>query len=326
MKREPVMARGRMGSSGGNLNLQTPFLRIGTRGSRLALVQAEETRARLAAAHGVDPQDIAITVISTTGDRVRDRPLSEIGGKGLFTKEIEEALLAGTIDIAVHSMKDMPSLLPEGLAIGALLPREDARDAFLSPVCGSIAALPQGARIGSSSVRRTAQLLARRPDVAVLPFRGNVETRLRKLDQGEVDATFLAVAGLNRLGLAGRITAAMEVEDMLPAVAQGAIGIELRLDDRRVEPLVAALNHAETAIAITCERAFLATLDGSCRTPIAGYAVLAGRGLEFRGEALTTDGRQVFKVARIGVSSDAAAMGREAGLEIQRAGGSVLTL
>ncbi len=301
-----------------------PRMKIGTRGSPLALAQARETRDRLAAAHGFAPDDIEIVAIATTGDRIRDRPLAEIGGKGLFTKEIEAALLAGEIDLAVHSMKDMPAQLPKGLAIAALLPREDARDAFISPVAQSLASLPRGAVIGSSSVRRTAQVLRLRPDVKTVQFRGNVETRLRKLAEGAAQATFLACAGLNRLGLAGKITAPVPVEVMLPAVAQGAIGIEIRQHDDKTRALLAAINHRATEIAVDCERAFLAALDGSCRTPIAGHAVLDGGTLRFRGHSLTLDGVHCFETTRHGNHADAARLGREAGEEVKATGGSLI--
>jgi hydroxymethylbilane synthase len=304
--------------------LQTPRLRIGTRGSRLALVQAHETKARLSAVHGFGPQEIEIVVITTTGDRVRDRPLAEIGGKGLFTKEIEEALLAGTIDLAVHSMKDMPARLPDGLMIGALLPREDPRDAFLSPKVQSLAGLPKGAVVGSSSVRRSAQLLRRRPDVAIMQFRGNVETRLQKLADGVADATFLACAGLRRLGLADRITAAVPVEDMLPAVAQGSIGIEIAERNESARQLLQAINDRQTEIAVSCERAFLAALDGSCRTPLAGLATLSEKQLSFRGHALTLDGVHCFETTRQGAFADAERMGREAGEEVKAQGGALI--
>ena len=301
--------------------MQTPRLKIGSRGSRLALAQAEETKARLCAAHGFDPAEIEIIAITTTGDRVRDRPLSEIGGKGLFTKEIEEALLAGAIDLAVHSMKDMPAHLPEGLSIAALLPREDARDALISPHCASIRDLPSSCVVGSASVRRTAQLKRIRPDVAVVNLRGNVETRLAKVDRGDVTATFLACAGLNRLGLAHRITAAVPETEMLPAVAQGAIGIEVRDQDDRVRALLAKINDTETEIAVRCERAFLAALDGSCRTPIAGHAIIKDGRLDFHGEALTLDGRMTFTAERQGALADAARLGRDAGEEVKAKGG-----
>ena len=299
-------------------------LRIGTRGSPLALAQAQETRSRLAVAHGLKAEDFEIVVISTTGDRVTDRPLHEIGGKGLFTKEIEEALLAGAIDLAVHSMKDVAAKEPVGLRFAAFLPREDARDAFLSLKAKSLLDLPQGARLGSSSVRRSAQALRRRPDLVLVPFRGNVETRLRKLGDGVADATFLAVAGLKRLGLASRITSLIEPEVMLPAIAQGAIGLQIRAGDEATAKLVTAVNHRETAIAVHCERAFLATLDGSCRTPIAGQATLAGDVLTFHGETLTPDGQHVFTATRSGAASDAVQIGIDAALEVKAKGGSLI--
>ncbi len=302
-----------------------PLLRIGTRGSPLALVQARETHDRLVAAHGCTPDEIEIVPITTTGDRIRDRPLAEAGGKGLFTKELEEALFAGTIDVAVHSMKDMPARLPEGLVIGALLPREDPRDAFLSPVAKTIAELPQGAIVGSSSVRRTAQLLRLRPDTQAVLFRGNVETRLRKLAEGLAHATFLACAGLNRLGLASRITAPMPMELMLPAVAQGAIGIEIRASDQRTARMVAAIDDAATQVTIACERAFLSALDGSCRTPLAGHAILAGDRIQFRGHALTLDGVHCFETTRDGSAGDAARLGTDAGEEVRRLGGALIS-
>lgn len=299
-------------------------LRIGTRGSPLALVQAHETRDRLVAAHGLNPADIEIVVISVTGDQIRDRPLAEIGGKGLFTKEIEEALLAGNIHMAVHSMKDLPAVLPDGLVIAAVLPREDARDAFLSLTANSIAELPVGAKVGSSSVRRTAQLLRMRPDLKTVLFRGNVQTRLRKLSEGVADATFLACAGLNRLGLAEKITAAMPTEIMLPALAQGAIGIEIRQGDEETKQLLSGINHTESSIAVACERAFLQTLDGSCRTPLAGHASLDGGILNFRGHALTLDGVHCFETTRQGPLGDAARMGADAGAEVKARGGALI--
>ncbi len=304
--------------------MQTPRLRIGTRGSRLALAQAEETRQRLSAAHGFDPSEIEIVAITTTGDRIRDRPLNEIGGKGLFTKEIEEALLSGAVDMAVHSMKDMPAGLPRHLVIAALLPREDARDALISPHCTAIRDLKPACTVGSASVRRAAQLKRLRPDIQVVNLRGNVETRLAKLDRGEVAATFLACAGLNRLGLAHRITAPVPEEEMLPAVAQGAIGIEIRDKDDRMRELLAAVNDTPTEIAVACERAFLSSLDGSCRTPIAGHAIIRDGQLEFRGEALTLDGRMSFTAARSGALADASDLGRDAGEEVKAKGGDHL--
>ena len=299
-------------------------IRIGTRGSPLALAQAHETRARLMKAHGLSEDDFTITVITTTGDRIRDRPLAEIGGKGLFTKEIEEALFANEIDLAVHSMKDMPAVLPQGLAFAATLPREDARDALISLTAKSLPDMKQGATLGSSSVRRSAQALRLRPDLKVVQFRGNVETRLRKLADGVADASFLAVAGLNRLGLAQHIAAVIPMEQMLPAIAQGAIGIEIREADSRTMSLLDPINHVDTAMAIACERAFLAALDGSCRTPIAGHAHLVDGRLHFRGETLTLDGTKVFTAERVGAPADAAAMGADAAAEVKAKGGSLI--
>ena len=301
-----------------------PKLKIGTRGSPLALYQAHETRRRLITAHGLAEDEIEIIVITTTGDLVRDRPLAEIGGKGLFTKEIEEALFDGSIQLAVHSMKDMPARLPDGLIMAALLPREDPRDAFLSPVAAHIDALAEGATVGSSSVRRAAQLKRLRPDLHVIPFRGNVETRLRKLADGVAQATFLACAGLNRLGLAHKITSIIPVEVMLPAVAQGCIGIEIREDNAAMRQLLAPLDHQETATAIACERAFLAALDGSCRTPLAGLATLVDGQVRFRGQALTLDGAHCFETQRHGAPADAERMGRGAGDEVKAMGGSLI--
>ncbi len=297
-------------------------LRIGTRGSPLALAQAREVRARLATAHHLDPDDLEIVTITTTGDRVQNRPLSEIGGKGLFTKEIEEALLAGTIDLAVHSMKDMPAVILDGFDFAAILPREDARDAFISLKAKSLDTLPLNAVLGSSSVRRTAQALKNRPDLKPVGFRGNVETRLRKLAEGEADATFLAVAGLSRLGLTDKITSIIPQDVMLPAVAQGAIGIEILKRNDHIRTIVAAINHQPSATAIACERAFLAELEGSCKTPLAGHATLQGDQIAFHCEALTLDGRHVFNAAREG--TDAIAMGTDAGREIKSRGGSLL--
>ena len=301
-----------------------PRIKIGTRGSPLALLQARETRERLIAAHGLHPSDIEIVPITTTGDRIKDRPLNEIGGKGLFTKEIEDALLAGEIQLAVHSMKDLPANLPAGLTIAAILPREDPRDAFISPVSNSLAGLKKGATIGSSSVRRTAQVLRLRPDLKTVQFRGNVETRLRKLSEGVADATFLACAGLNRLGLAGKITAVVPVEVMLPAIAQGAIGIEIRDNDKTTRELLSAINHRPSETAVACERAFLKALDGSCRSPLAGLATLKDNTLSFRGHALTPDGIHCFETTRTGSANDAAHMGEEAGLEVKALGGALI--
>ena len=290
-------------------------LKIGTRGSPLALAQAHETRARLMAAHGLTEAAFEIVVIQTTGDNraliAADRPLKEIGNKGLFTKEIEEALVAGRIDIAVHSMKDVPTVQPEGLMLGAYLPREDVRDAFVSPSVDRLADLPQGAVVGSSSLRRRAQLAHRRPDLRLVEFRGNVQTRLRKLDEGVAVATFLAMAGLNRLGLAHVARGAIEPEEMLPAVAQGAIGIERRSADTRVAALIEAIHDAPTASRLAAERAFLATLDGSCETPIAGLATLDAGALRLRGEILRPDGSEAIAGEIAAPVGDAAAAGED---------------
>lgn len=286
-------------------------LKIGTRGSPLALAQAHETRARLMAAHDLPEAAFEIVVIKTTGDKVLDRPLKEIGGKGLFTREIEDAMLAGGIDIAVHSMKDMPTLQPDGLLLDCYLPREDVRDAFVSPGVARLADLVQGAVVGSSSLRRRAQLANRRPDLQLVEFRGNVQTRLKKLEDGVAVATFLAMAGLNRLGMAHVARSAIEVTEMLPAVAQGCIGIERRADDARSEQLLAAIHHGPTGQRLAAERAFLKQLDGSCETPIAGLAVLEGDTIWLRGEILRPDGSEsITAEARAGVQ-DAADLGRD---------------
>jgi hydroxymethylbilane synthase len=300
---------------------RTGAIRIGTRGSPLALKQAHEARDRLAAAHGMASGDLELRVIKTSGDRIQDRALAEAGGKGLFTKEIEEALLAGEIDLAVHSMKDVPTVLPPGLAIKAVLPREDVRDAFISRTAPSIAALPKGARIGSASLRRQAQLRHLRPDLEVVNFRGNVETRLRKLEEGQVAATLLACAGLKRLGLEHVITARLSTEDILPAVGQGAIAIEARDNDEAIGRLLAAVDDRPTALCLAAERAFLARLDGSCRTPIAGLGEITNGRLRFRGMILLPDGSRVFATQRDGAMSDGERMGREAAEELLRRAG-----
>jgi hydroxymethylbilane synthase len=302
--------------------MQTTVLRIGTRGSPLALAQAHETRARLMAAHHLPEEAFSIEVISTSGDRIQDRPLSEAGGKGLFTKEIEEALLDKRIDIAVHSSKDMPTVLPEGLVLSAFLPREDPRDAFIGVAAKSIADLPQGATVGSSSLRRQALILRMRPDLNVITFRGNVQTRLRKLHEGVADGTILALAGLKRLGLQDIVTDPMPLDDFPPAPGQGAICIESRIGDHRLEPVLAAINHEPTAQALACERAFLAALDGSCRTPIAGHATVEGERLSFSGLILTPDGKRSHSVTSDGSASDASQIGRAAGEKVRSEAGA----
>ncbi len=299
-----------------------PVLRIGTRGSPLALAQAHETRARVAAAFSLDPGAIAIEVIRTSGDRIQDRPLSEAGGKGLFTKEIEEALIAGRIDLAVHSSKDVPTILPDGLELSGFLPREDVRDAFLSPVATSLMDLPEGAVLGTSSLRRRAMALRLRPDLNPVEFRGNVQTRLTKLADGVAHATLLALAGLKRLGLADHATAIIEPDDFLPAVGQGAVAIETRTGDARTLAYIAGIDHAPTKIALRAERAFLARLDGSCRTPIGGLATIADGTLTFRGMVLSPDGRRSEQVSLGGPADDAELIGFEAAGELIGRGGN----
>jgi hydroxymethylbilane synthase len=300
-----------------------PLLRIGTRGSKLALVQTCLVRDALAAAvpELAAPGAIEIVVIKTTGDAIQDRPLSEAGGKGLFVKEIEEALLGNRIDAAVHSMKDMPTAQPAGLAISAFLPREDVRDVLIAGDVKRIADLKQGAVIGSAALRRKAQLLHLRPDLQVVNFRGNVDTRLAKQASGVVDATLLAMAGLKRLGL-GNVGAPISEDEMLPAVGQGAVCIECRLDDARTRGWLAGIDHAPTATCVAAEHAMLAVLDGSCRTPIAGHATLGADGsLHLRGLILKPDGSQAIATERKGAAKDAAALGKDAGLELKRRGG-----
>jgi hydroxymethylbilane synthase len=297
------------------------ILRIGSRGSPLALFQARAVRDRLAEAHGWNADDISIEAIRTTGDMVQDRPLAEAGGKGLFTKEIEEALLAGRIDLAVHSAKDVPTFLPPGLVLCAYLPREDARDVFISAKAKSLRGLPAGAVVGTASPRRQAIVKRTRPDLNVVTLRGNVETRLRKLREGAADATILALAGLKRLEMTDAVATIMSDEEFLPAVGQGAIVVEAREDDSRTRELLARIDHADTHAALTCERAFLAVLDGSCRAPIAGHATLAGDKLNFRGMILKPDGSKSFETMRSGNRREAAAIGTEAGQELKERGG-----
>lgn len=299
-------------------------LRIGTRGSPLALAQTEAVRGRLLAAFPTLDEDgaLSVVVIRTTGDRVLDRPLAEIGGKGLFTKEIDEAMLARRIDIAVHSAKDLPTWLPDGIVLAATLPREDPRDAFVSAIATGIADLPAGARVGTASLRRQAQLLARRPDLAVVPLRGNVRTRLDKVAGGIVAATFLAVAGLKRLNLADRATSILGEDEMLPAVGQAAIAITCRADDGCALALLAAVNDESTAAEVAGERAMLSVLDGSCRTPIAGLArVDAASRLSLRGLVARPDGSRLLITDRTGPVADAESMGADAGEELRRRAG-----
>ncbi len=288
----------------------TPLLRIGTRGSALALAQTTAVRAQLAAAWPDLPLErIEVVIIKTTGDLVQDRALSEIGGKGLFTKELDEAMADGRIDLAVHSMKDVPTVLPDGIVLPCMPKREDVRDAWISPKAACLADLAFGSVVGTSSLRRAAQILHRRPDLSVVNFRGNVQTRLDKLAAGTVDATLLAMAGLNRLGMAHAATAPLDVTDMLPAVAQGAVGITCRADDGEAHRRLAPLSHADTLVRVTAERAFLKILDGSCRTPIAGLAEIGGGQMWFRGLLASPDGSRVVRAERRGPLAEAEALG-----------------
>ena len=286
-------------------------MRIGTRGSPLARAQAEEVLNRLIAAHPSLNGNIFIDIIKTTGDKFLKSSLSEIGGKGLFTKEIEEALLQESIDIAVHSMKDMPVQQPDGLILDTFLPREDVRDAFVSRIHKSLADIPQGATVGTSSLRRKAQLMSKRPDLKIVEFRGNVQTRLKKLDDGVAECTFLAVAGLNRLNMEDIITAPISTDEMLPAVAQGAIGIERREKDIKIATMLEAIHNSTTGLLLSAERAFLEALDGSCETPIAGLAEFKNENLRFRGEILKTDGSEVYSDEQVVSKEDATLVGIE---------------
>lgn len=288
---------------------------LGTRGSPLAMRQTEEVRDRLIAAH--PGLQVEITEIKVVGDQIQDRPLAEVGGKGLFTKELDRAVMDGRCDAAVHSMKDVETWLSEGISLTCILEREDVRDAFLSPVARSIADLPVGARVGSASLRRKAQILAMRPDLEVVLFRGNVQTRLRKLEERVADATLLAMAGLNRLGMADVATTALEPEEMLPAVAQGAVGITIAMDNADLAALLAPLNHAETALRVHAERGFLDVLDGTCHTPIAGLAELNGDTIRFRGLVAREDGTRVLTVERSGATADAESLARDAAAELR---------
>jgi len=301
--------------------MQTATIRIGTRGSALALAQAREVRDRLMAAHGLAEDRFAIEIITTSGDRIQDRPLTDAGGKGLFTKEIEEALLDGRIDLAVHSSKDMPSFLPEGLALIAFLEREDPRDAFIGRTSRTLAGLPRGAVVGTASLRRQALVRQARPDLQVVPFRGNVQTRLRKLADGQVDATLLAHAGLKRLGLQSVVTELMPLERFPPAPGQGAICVEARSDDIATRELLEPVNHMPTMQTLLCERAFLATLDGSCRTPIAGHARRLGGHLQFSGLIILPDGSECHTIEDSGPVAAAEEIGRRAGAAIRAKAG-----
>ena len=289
---------------------------LGTRGSPLALAQANETRQRLAEAHGWEIERIELRIIRTSGDIIKDRPLAEAGGKGLFTKEIDLALLAGEIDAAVHSAKDLPTRMPEGVALAGFLPREDVRDALVSSLADTIQGLPQGASLGSASLRRQAQALRLRPDLKLELLRGNVETRLRKAESGAIGATLVAMAGLKRLGLVHRARAPLDIDAFLPAVGQAAIALTARERDDQAFTALAPVADPETFLALAAERAFLGELEGSCRTPIAGLARLEGGRLTFKGQVLRTDGSESFEIAAKGAPADAARLGAEAGREL----------
>ena len=305
--------------------MPSPLLRIGTRGSPMALAQARQVGEALAAAHPdlAAPGAVELVVLRTTGDKVQDRPLAEMGGKGLFIKEIEEALLDRRIDLAVHSAKDVPSFLPAGLELACFLERDDPRDAFVSLKADDFESLAPASVVGTSSPRRQAQVLARWPRLKVVPFRGNAETRLRKLAEGQADVTFLAFAGLVRIGRPDAARKILSPEEMLPAVGQGAIAVEIREQDAKARAWLAALDHAPTATAITAERAMLAVLEGSCRTPIAGLAEIDAAGvLTLRALVAMPDGSAVHRTTQAGGSGDAVRLGREAGRALKTSAGA----
>jgi hydroxymethylbilane synthase len=305
----------------GQRALQLTSLRIGTRGSPLALVQAEAARAAVVATGKLDPSSIQIVPIRTTGDRITDRPLTEAGGKGLFTKEIDEALIAGNIDIGVHSAKDLATRLPAGIVVAGCLPRADVRDVFISPIASEIANLPRGAAVGTSSLRRRALVLRSRPDLRVVDLRGNVETRLRKIEEGQAQATILAAAGMIRLGLGGRVGGFLDPDAWVPAPGQGAIAITARAENPEILAMVGAVDHQDTTMALAAERAFLAVLDGSCRTPIGGLARLRGAVLFFRGIIVKPDGSEAHEATAEGEATNAVEIGREVAAELARRGG-----
>ena len=301
--------------------MQSAQIRIGTRGSPLALAQAEEVRRRLIAAHELGPDAVAIVPIRTTGDRITDRPLAEAGGKGLFTKEIDEALIAAAVDLAVHSAKDLPTRLADGIAIAACLPRADVRDAFISPVAKTLGDLPRGAVLGTSSLRRQAMALRRRPDLTIVNLRGNVETRLRRISEGVAHATLLAAAGLTRLGLMSHAASLIDPDEWLPAVGQGIIVVTARSGDSTTAARLAAIDDRDSSLALLTERAFLDVLDGSCRTPIGGLARVDASDVWFRGIIVAPDGSRAHATERRGSVADAARLGADAGAELHARGG-----
>lgn len=307
--------------AGSGTGLAKPSLIIGSRGSRLALTQTESVREAIVAQLGLPDDAVTVKPIRTSGDRIADRPLRDVGGKALFTKEIESALTAGEVDLAVHSLKDMETVLPEGLVLTAVLEREDPRDVLISGDGLSIDALPRGAVFGTSSLRRQSQVLARRPDIEIAMLRGNVETRLNKVRRGEVTATALALAGLSRIGRADDADAILDPEVMLPAVGQGMLGLEVKADNDRVREMLAPLNHAPSFAAATAERAMLAALGGDCFTPVGGYTTLDGDTIAMKARLLSPDGTQVFEAARSGAVADAEALGRDAGAQLRREAG-----
>ncbi|GAB5502122.1 hydroxymethylbilane synthase [Pyruvatibacter sp.] len=297
-------------------------LRIGTRGSPLALVQANEVARRLREAHGLEDAAVEIVPIVTSGDREQVRPLAEIGGKGLFAVELETALHEGEIHLAVHSMKDVETVLHDAFEIVAMLPREDTRDAWVSPAAAHPRDLPQGAVVGTASLRRGAQIRAMRPDIKIVNFRGNVQTRIDKLASGDVQGTLLALAGLKRLGLEDKATCLLDAPEMIAAVGQGAIGIEIRKDAEDVRAAVAVLDDADTSLCVGCERAMLAELDGTCRTPIGGHAVLIPGGrIKLTAVLLAEDGSQAFRFEEDAAVADARALGTRAGRTLKQEAG-----
>ncbi|MDB5506956.1 MAG: porphobilinogen deaminase [Devosia sp.] len=309
------------------MQTSAPFLTLGTRGSPLALAQAHLVQAALAALHDVAPAAIAIKVISTSGDRLKDVPLSEVGGKGLFTKEIEIALFDGAIDVGVHSGKDVETVLPYGLVLPVFLEREDVRDAFVSLRAPNLDHLFRGAKFGTSSIRRAAQMLRYRPDLTIVPFRGNVETRLRKLADGIADATLLAMAGLNRLGHPETATALLDPKNFPPAPAQGAVALQCRAEDSWTQHAIARLDHPATHIAVIAERAMLRELDGSCRTPIGALSEIVDDTLTLTGQILTPDGKQCWETTLSAPTQHAETLGAELGRALRdMAGERFLTL